>query len=321
MIRRVAVALAAVALAATAGASSLTIDTGTYAGTTPDINWWGQAFYLNDQGGPGVGVPMSGNLSLFDSYSTRVDNVEWSTLGGSWQGQYVSTLAWDTCYSTGFNAQTFDQFGQKYGSTTCNPKPPSGSPGGGGHLIDCFASPDGTDTCSEPILFNLGDGPYRLSGLDDPVSFDIHADGQRLKIGWTARNASVAFLALDRNGNGKIDDGAELFGNATPLAGGARAANGFEALARYDANGDGAIDAADPVWTSLLLWTDRNHDGVSQPDELQPIAVSEITRILLDHQWTGRRDASGNRFGYQGRARTSSGFRVFYDVFFVTERP
>ena len=62
--------------------------------------------------------------------------------------------------------------------------------------------------------------------------------------------------------------------------------------------------------------TDRNHDGISQPEELQPIDSSEISRIFLGYHWTGRRDASGNLFGYQGHVGVRDGTRVFYDVFF-----
>jgi hypothetical protein len=163
----------------------------------------------------------------------------------------------------------------------------------------------------------LGNGPWKLSGLDDPVSFDITSTGHLDTIGWTAADSGIAFLALDRNGNGRIDDGGELFGNNTLLAGGNRARNGFEALADFDANGDGVIDENDPVWSRLLLWTDRNHDGVSQADELQPIAASPMTSIDLDHHWTGRRDAYGNAFGFEAHLKAGRRTQTLYDVFFA----
>lgn len=309
--KRIAIALCIAATATAAAASSLTIDAGTYGGNPPDINWWGQAFYLNDQGEPGVGVGMSGNLSLFDSFGGTVDNIVWTVMGGSWQGQYVSSLSWGTCYSDAINAQTFDQFGQKYSGSTCNPVPPA-PPGGGNPGNDLVVGSGAND----PLVVNLENGPYRLAGLNDAVSFDIDASGQRKTIAWTARDTAVAFLALDRNGDGVIGDGSELFGNATPLSAGGRAANGFVALAQYDTNGDGVIDAADAVWPTLLLWTDRNHDGISQPEELQAIASSPITRISLEHHWMGKRDASGNLFGYQAIAATGNSVRPMYDVFF-----
>lgn len=147
------------------------------------------------------------------------------------------------------------------------------------------------------------------------VTFDLDADGAADVVTWTAPNSSVAFLALDRNHNGRIDDGGELFGNHTRLADGGEAANGFDALAEFDVNHDGIINAADPVWPSLLLWTDRNHDGKSSPDELQPVASSLVTLDLRYH-WSGRRDRFGNMFRYESSADIGGIPRTIYDVFF-----
>jgi hypothetical protein len=74
--------------------------------------------------------------------------------------------------------------------------------------------------CS-PIIINFT-GAYALSGLDDPVAFDIDADGRKERIGWTERASDEAFLVLDRNRDGKINDGRELFGDAVILRDGAR---------------------------------------------------------------------------------------------------
>jgi hypothetical protein len=255
---------------------------------------------------------MSGNLSLFDTYGST-SNVTWTVMGGSWQGQYTSSLYWGTCYTSAANAQTFDQFGQSYGNATCNPDEPTQTD----PSLEAACGADSSG-CAEPLLINLGNEPYQLTGLDDPVSFDINADGHRRTIGWTGRNGKIAFVAIDLNGNGTIDNGSELFGNASLMRSGARAANGFDALSEYDNNGDGVIDDNDPIWPSLILWTDRNHNGVSEPDELEPIAMSQVTGIYLAHHWMGRRDSSGNFFGYQGHVKVGNGLRVFYDVFFVT---
>src|SRR6185436_8116447 len=103
-------------------------------------------------------------------------------------------------------------------------------------------------------------GEYRLTGSDSPVVFDIEASGTPVRIGWTAAHTDEAFLCLDRNGNGTIDDGSELFGNATPMPGGKPASNGFVALAQYDGNHDAVLDEDDPIWPQLLLWRDLNHD-------------------------------------------------------------
>jgi hypothetical protein len=176
--------------------------------------------------------------------------------------------------------------------------------------------------CHSPIVLNLGNGGYQLSSKNDPVLFDIDADGRPIRLAWTAVGAPMAFLALDRNNDGKIDDGSELFGNHTPLPSGSAAVNGFEALTQYDANHDGIIDGRDPVWSTLLLWTDLNHDGVSQPNEIASIGASEVTAISVTYRWTGRRDGSGNTFRYESTVWMKDIGkhpvpRPVYDIFFV----
>lgn len=168
-----------------------------------------------------------------------------------------------------------------------------------------------------PLAINLNSGAWRLTGLNDPVQFDIRAVGRKDFIGWTERDSDIALLALDRNGDGIINDGSELFGNATQLPNGQRAPNGFVALAQYDENHDAVIDSSDPVWNSLLLWLDRNHDGISQPDELTRVSASTITTIGLVYHWTGRHDALGNVFMSQGLVRIRNRTQSFYDIFFV----
>jgi len=331
MNRTVAVLIGVLLFPAGAFASSLTLSTSAWVDNPPNVNWYGGAWYLNDQGEPGVGVPMSGNLSLYNEYNDFEDNVAWTVYGGSWQGSYVDEMDYDDCFYTAMNARTFDQFATQYASNmACTGDPPYG---GGGYDYcdytgDCYTCDidgyccDDSGWCEDedmedPIVIRLSDAAWNLSSVRDPVRFDIHANGKKTTLAWTARGADVAFLALDRNGNGTIDDGSELFGNATPLPNGQRAANGFAALAQFDANGDGVIDRNDPVWSSLLLWVDRNHDGISQPDELLPIAQSAITSIELDHHWTGRRDASRNFFRFEGHAHMGNRVTTFYDVFFI----
>jgi hypothetical protein len=99
-----------------------------------------------------------------------------------------------------------------------------------------------------PILLDLAMDGFELSAAEpSPVMFDLDADGVRSATAWTSVNADDSFLCNDRNSNGVIDDGSELFGNATPLADGERAGNGFRALAEIDSkllrgNGDGLVN-------------------------------------------------------------------------------
>lgn len=174
----------------------------------------------------------------------------------------------------------------------------------------------GGPPCTSPILINLNRGEWSLAEAADPVSFDIDADGVPDRITWTKREAAIAFLALDRNANGIIDNGAELFGNWTMLRTGARAANGFEALKELDSNGDGAVTRLDARWTALRLWIDANHDGVSQAVELQALSGRAVEALQTSYHWTGRRDQEGNFFGYQGRAQIDGLPEAIYDVYF-----
>lgn len=288
--------------------------------------------YLMTSGGSAVYYDYWGTQSSADlsgTHAIRGDNnstAALETVSGS-NGQWAGTLGGITgaagvCYrgrvdaSGGGASQGLGSNEACYQPLPPIPPPPGsgGTPTGGGD--DTF---NASGAGSDPIVIPLH-GQYTLSGLNDPVAFDINAIGHPQTIGWTARAADVAFLALDRNGNGVIDDGTELFGNVTPLPGGGRAANGFDGLAQYDTNGDGVIDASDPVWNDLLLWVDENHDGISEPGELRHITDSTITAIELDHHWTGRRDQSGNHFGFEGHLHEGRQVRTFYDVFFVTAR-
>jgi hypothetical protein len=160
-----------------------------------------------------------------------------------------------------------------------------------------------------PVILDLDENGFHLSGPGDPVSFDINADGIPNSIAWTLRGENDAFLCLDRNHNGKIDDGSELFGYATPLRSGAPAQIGYRALAEFDdpvsgGNGNGKIDAADSIFHGLCVWIDRNHDGVSQPEELY--ALDQVGIVALGYNYKSLRlvDSYGNVFRYVSQVET-----------------
>jgi len=147
---------------------------------------------------------------------------------------------------------------------------------------------------------------------------------------WTASGASVGWLALDRNGDGKIDDGAEMFSNVSPQPGvGAGAKLGFRALAVYDqkangGNGDGDIDRRDAVFPKLLIWVDRNHDGVSEPSELLTMQQAGIGSISLQYESSNWKDSFGNEFRYRSKITfvngVQKGDRYIYDVLLVAAK-
>jgi len=179
-----------------------------------------------------------------------------------------------------------------------------------------------------PIIFDLDDDGFNLTDADHGVDFDLNADHQPERIAWTRSAGSDAWLCRDRNGDGVIGDGRELFGNFTPLANGQKAPNGFVALAEFDTpalggNGDGQLDSRDPLWTTLLLWIDANHDGRSQPSELITLAEAGVQSIDLHYIRSNYTDDNGNIFRFRSKAlvRSPNGKlhnAKIYDVFLST---
>jgi len=171
-----------------------------------------------------------------------------------------------------------------------------------------------------PLVIDVGVAGYRFTSVAQGVRFDIRNDGTPMQIAWTRLGVENAFLALDRNGNARIDSGAELFGDHTPLRSGGTASNGFVALAELDENQDGVVDSGDLAWEQLLLWTDRNHDGMSTSDELQPIVTSSVSALETEFKTIGRRDQWGNAYRFAARWRTATGSEEkYYDVFLQTQ--
>jgi hypothetical protein len=172
-----------------------------------------------------------------------------------------------------------------------------------------------------PLLVNTGQGPWHLTSSADGVEFDLDAEGIRDRTGWTAAGSTLAFVALDLNRNGRIDDGSELFGEGMLLPDGNRAPNGFTALAVHDANHDGRVDSADPIWTRLLLWRDTNHDGLSQQAELSRIDGSSVLALETAYAALHRRDSYGNELRLRSTAHMQrTGPEPYFDIFFTVQR-
>jgi hypothetical protein len=182
-------------------------------------------------------------------------------------------------------------------------------------------------TDCEPLILDLTGEGFHLTDTAHGVVFDIRADRRPLRIPWTADSRN-GFLVLDRNGNGVIDNGSEMFGNITPQPfEGPR--NGFLALAQFDkpengGNGDGVIDSQDAVFSQLRIWVDANHDGISQPEELHTLPEMGVFSISLDYSLSRRTDQFGNVFRYkakinQGVSGEPGVGKSIYDVFFVTK--
>ena len=273
-----------------------------------------------------VGVPGSAHAAtgLFVATSRRQIPVpspgEWQTNSNHYRNYF---------WLFSFNAGTMSS------KADVAAAPEEESPGGGygGQCGDpetpCeAASSNGGDSAS-PIIIDVDRNGYHLISVEDGVLFDIDADGLLDLVAWTRASSEDSFLALDRNGNGRIDDGAELFGNYTPAyatTSSITASNGFEALKFLESPSYGGaernevVNARDAAFARLLLWTDRNHNGLSEPDELQPLSECGLLDIRTDYKTARRRDAYGNEFRQRAKASWQHGEAFVYDVW-LKRRP
>jgi hypothetical protein len=167
-----------------------------------------------------------------------------------------------------------------------------------------------------PVIYDVrGDGIH-LTSAANGISIDIRANGHPLPTAWTELNSDDAWLVLDRNGNGTIDSGAELFGDHTPQTA-LIDRNGFAALRDFDVNHDGEITAADPVYARLRFWQDKNHNGVSEPGELHPLSEFGVASIPVNPKESRRKDRYGNIFRYRARVNNTHSEWDLFDVFLV----
>lgn len=182
--------------------------------------------------------------------------------------------------------------------------------------------------CTSPILIDVSGDGFRLTSWADGVEFAPGPGFHPSARAWTAAGSDDAWLVLDRDGDGVISDGSEMFGNATlqlqpePPAGTLR--NGFLALAPYDDDTNGAIDEHDAVFADLRLWQDVDHDGVSQPWELRTLPELGVAGISLAYTEARETDQHGNSFRYKAAVYGTTGSPVgmtAWDVWLVGVQP
>ena len=164
----------------------------------------------------------------------------------------------------------------------------------------------------DPLVLDLNGDGIHTTGLNDLVSFDLDGNGTRDLLTWTDSSTMEGFLWLNLNHRNRVDDGRELFGIGTRLPDGTTASDGFQALRMYDqpsqgGNGDGMIDHRDTVWPHLHVWIDANHDGVSEPDEIAPVARYGIESIPVTAEPSAFVDAAGTPHPLHARYRRRHG--------------
>jgi len=177
-----------------------------------------------------------------------------------------------------------------------------------------------------------------ISLAESKVKFDLDANGQKENTGWIL-GRGAAFLVFDRNENGIIDDGSELFGNATYRTPGVSNTNalksvgeqnfdnGFLALGQYDKNLDGKISSEDEIFKKLKLWFDRNSNGHTETGELVSLESKTIVTIDIKYQKVPRHLALGGSDVFPNDVRYVTSFTdkkscrsgcPIYDIYFGT---
>ena len=181
-------------------------------------------------------------------------------------------------------------------------------------LVDDFIHQDWDNLFRNPLLRQYDPLTLDLdgNGIETLASnghkgalFDHDKNGIRTATGWVGKDDG--FLVYDRNGDGVVNDGGELFGDNTLLKNGERATNGYQALADLDDNGDGKVDAADSAFAKLRVWRDLNQDGISQQGELLTLDEARVKALTLTNNISNRDLGNGNSLAEEGTYTDSDG--------------
>ncbi len=172
-------------------------------------------------------------------------------------------------------------------------------------------------TYGTPLILDLNGNGVSTASIEQGVQFDIFGIDRAVNTGWVTGGDGL--LVMDRNHDGSINGGRELFGEGTTMANGQKAENGYMALAEMDTNGDGSISSADADFADLLVWVDTDSDGISQTSELHTLSSLNITQLDLNAQSSTNWD-NGNLIGLTSSYTTSDGEgHGMADVWFATE--
>jgi len=211
--------------------------------------------------------------------------------------------------------------------TMCVAPPPQGDIEGCQFGVECGTGgwqctpnpyEDG-DPC--PVILDTTGHGFHMTDVAHGVKFAFYPGQPPVQISWTDAASGNGFLVLDRNGDGLINDGTELFGNITSQPP-STTPNGYLALAVFDdpangGNGNGFIDPGDAVYDKLRVWIDANHNGISEPGELHTLKELGIERISIKYRPARYVDQFGNQFRYRSRVWDEDAVqeRASYDVF------
>lgn len=164
--------------------------------------------------------------------------------------------------------------------------------------VDCPQPlPCPPEGCQTPVVLPIGSNrgnQVQFSDAAHGVIFDLTGRGVYQRVAWPVDAANTGFLGIDKNHNGVIDNGSELVGGALREG----SSSGWDALAKLAVTG-GYITPGQPLFDSLVVWIDRNRDGISTPDEVEP-ASHYLARVWLSGEWVGKKDPNGNCYEWKG---------------------
>ncbi len=286
----------------------------------------------------------SQNTSTLGEWVQRANNksiVSFTTFecGDPVSGPYTDSYHRHTCNATGGGGCN-EPASSTYGCATGFVSVGGNCVRSSAFMTQCFRFGDyDPDSCActggcqdggcSPIVIDLGGNGFDLTDASDGVFFDLDTNGVAEPRGWTSLSSDDAWLALDRNDNGLIDSGRELFGNVTPQEPPEPGSemNGYAALALYDGPGyggnfDGKINSQDAVFERLMLWRDLNKNGVSESSELANLPSLGVEEVELTYRRSRRVDDHGNEFRYRAKVGYAGGpsqGRWSWDVFLVTQ--
>ena len=169
-----------------------------------------------------------------------------------------------------------------------------------------------------PLVLDLNGDGITTQSISAGTEFDLLAGGRKIHTGWVSGGDGL--LVLDRNHDGVINDGSELFGEATRLSSGETAANGYIALSAMDSNGDDFITKADSEFSALRVWVDANADGVSEAGEIRTLDSLGIAKLDLAATTSSEND-NGNILGLVSNYQTGDGAKhAMADVWLVADK-
>jgi len=190
----------------------------------------------------------------------------------------------------------------------------------GAQVLISAAIPDANVSVSaSPLVLDLnGDGVQTLN-INLGTQFDLLNSGAKQSVGWVDKHDGL--LVMDLNHDGMVNNGSELLGTSTQLADGSLARDGWQALAQYDANADGVIDAQDAAFADLKVWVDANSDGVTEAGELKTLTDVGVQAIQLQHD-NAQTTQSGNVLqGFSSFVTTDGQSHQIVDAWLQTSTP